>query len=217
MTGDWENSVSYAAVAFQGRWEKTVPMAEERLTTADKQALLKLARGVIETYLKTGKKPTPEALQIEVSDRMRQKYGAFVTLHKAGQLRGCIGEIIPHRALWQAVQERAISSAVDDPRFDPVDLSEVADLDIEISALSQPVPVKSYRDIQIGKHGIVLMKGGHSAVFLPQVPIEQHWDLATTLQYLSAKAGLPADGWKQDCEFEVFEAIVFGEKEQGLR
>ena len=89
--------------------------------------------------------------------------------------------------------------------------SLLKNISIEISVLSPPWQVESYNDIKIGTHGIILKKDGHSAVFLPQVASEQGWDLATTLTHLSQKAGLPADGWKKDAEFEVFTAIVFHE------
>jgi uncharacterized protein (TIGR00296 family) len=91
--------------------------------------------------------------------------------------------------------------------------AELEDIDFEISALSQPRRVDTYNDIEIGRHGMVIHKYGRQAVFLPQVAPEQGWDRAETLTFLSRKAGLPPDAWKEDAEFDVFEAIVFGEKE----
>ena len=103
-------------------------------------------------------------------------------------------------------------AAFEDPRFPPLSAREFPRIKIEISALTPPVPVASYQDIEIGRHGMVLELGGRSAVFLPQVAPEQGWDLATTLTYLSRKAGLPGNAWKDPrAKFTVFEAVVFHE------
>jgi AmmeMemoRadiSam system protein A len=142
---------------------------------------------------------------------MRTVMGAFVTLHKRGQLRGCIGEIFPRRALVEAVAEQAINAAFHDPRFPRLHAGELDEIDIEISALTPPHPVESYDEIVIGRHGVVLEKNGRSAVFLPQVAPEQGWGLEETLTHLALKAGLASSDWKSGCRFEVFEAIVFGE------
>ena len=143
---------------------------------------------------------------------MQEVMGAFVTLHKHGQLRGCIGEIFPRRPLMEAVADQAVNAAFKDPRFPKLREDELELIDLEISALTAPRTVAGYRDIELGKHGIVLYKGGRSAVFLPQVAPEQGWDLETTLTHLSMKAGLGPDDWKNGCEFQVFEAIVFSER-----
>ena len=100
--------------------------------------------------------------------------GAFVTLQIGGELRGCIGEIFPRRPLFKAVMERAVDAAVNDPRFRPVGKAELPLLHYEISALTPPVPVASYKEIVLGRHGMVIEKNGRSAVFLPQVAPEQH-------------------------------------------
>lgn len=108
--------------------------------------------------------------------------------------------------------DQAVNAGVGDYRFPPVGLDELDGVVFEISALTAPVEVESYRDIVLGRHGIVFYKGGRSAVFLPQVAVEQKWDRATTLSYLAQKAGLQPDAWKEGGRFEVFEAIVFSEK-----
>ena len=128
-------------------------------------------------------------------------------------MRGCIGYIEPIKPLYQSIIDNTINAAVNDPRFQNVSKEELADIKIEISVLTPPHKVGSYNDIQIGKHGIILKKGFHTAVFLPQVAPEQGWDLETTLTHLSLKAGLDADAWKSGTEFEVFTAIVFSEDE----
>lgn len=143
----------------------------------------------------------------------RQVMGGFVTLTLEGALRGCIGEIFPRREIWRVVCEQALNAARHDPRFSPLTAAEAPRIRIEISALTPPAPVASWRDIVLGRHGIVFEKHQRSAVFLPQVPGEQGWDIATTLSHLALKAGLPHAAWQHDAQFQVFEAEVFGEKE----
>ncbi|HOW97165.1 MAG TPA: AmmeMemoRadiSam system protein B [Kiritimatiellia bacterium] len=218
VTGDFENSVSYVSLAFTGRWKKEEampkPASEFTLTADDQQALLKLARGTIEYYLEHGRPPKPEDLGIAVSSTMQQVAGAFVTLHKRGDLRGCIGEIVPRRPVCQAIVEQAVNAAVNDYRFNPVTADELPGLHVEISVLTPPVDVKSWRDIVIGRHGMILSKQGRSAVFLPQVAPEQGWGIEETLTHLSMKAGLPPDAWREGASYKVFEAVVFGEEKK---
>jgi len=214
MTGDFENSVSYAALAFErkGAPMKTNKSESEILTASDKKTLLSLARKSIEWAFQTNGTPTLDDLGMEATDGMKQVMGGFVTLKIEEDLRGCIGEIFPHRPLVQVVLERARDSAFEDSRFPPLTEAELAKVRIEISALTQPQPVASYLDIKIGWHGMVLELNGRSAVFLPQVATEQGWDLPTTLAYLSQKAGLPPNAWQDPAaKFTVFEAIVFHE------
>ncbi|MCF7847395.1 MAG: AmmeMemoRadiSam system protein B [Kiritimatiellales bacterium] len=214
LTGDWSHCVSYVSAAFTGSWQKKEPASaadEELLSDTDKANLLKLARGTIEYYMDNGKKPKPADIGVEVTPGMETVMGTFVTLHQNGQLRGCIGEIFPSRELYKAVIERAIDSTVNDHRFRPVKKDEVAGLHIEISALSPPKPVGSWKDIVIGKHGMTLSKNGRGAVFLPQVAPEQGWGIEETLTHLAMKAGLGANDWREGCQYQVFEAIVFSE------
>ena len=218
MTGDGKTSVSYFSLAFTGAWAKSEAVPAEKavqgasLTAQDKAQLLALARGMLETYVKTGKVAGPEDFGISITPGMSQTMGAFVTLTMNGDLRGCIGEIFPRRPLYKAVMEHAIDAAVNDRRFRPVTAAELPQLHYEISALTQPTPVGSYKDIVLGKHGMVIEKDGRTAVFLPQVAPEQHWTLDETLTQLSLKAGLPADAWKEGASWTVFEAIVFNEQ-----
>ncbi|MBU0677942.1 MAG: AmmeMemoRadiSam system protein B [Verrucomicrobia bacterium] len=213
MTGDFGNSVSYISAAVMGTWTKTdkVDSERERLSSEDKEALLKLARKTIEYAFEHNKQPDPEALGIQISPRLRPYSGAFVTLNKKGRLRGCIGDIFPARPLYEAVSGNAINSAFNDRRFPPLTKDEHADVEIEISVLTPPERVDSYKDIVIGKHGMVINKFGRRAVYLPQVAPEQGWDIEETLTHLSEKAGLRPDAWKEGATFEVFEAIVFRE------
>ncbi|HBM16880.1 MAG TPA: hypothetical protein DD381_11125 [Lentisphaeria bacterium] len=145
---------------------------------------------------------------------LSQTQSCFVTLHKKdGNLRGCIGNIIAHEPLYDNIIHNAINSAFHDPRFQPVSsVEELNSLKIEISVLTPMTPVSSYKDIQIGKHGVLFKLGRYQSVFLPQVAHEQGWMLEETLQHLSMKAGLRPDAWKHiDAKFEVFEAIIISE------
>lgn len=226
ITGDWENTVSYVSAAVRCRWtpkpldrpverESAEPKEEEpvmEIPDADRKALLALARGTIQSHFSSRRKAAPRDLGIPVTPGMRQIAGAFVTLHKHGDLRGCIGEIFPTRPLHEAVIDHALNAALKDTRFDPLTELEMSVCDIEISALSTPREIASWKEIVLGKHGVVLHKGGRSAVFLPQVAPEQGWDVATTLTHLAMKAGLSPDDWREGAKFQVFEAVVFGEK-----
>jgi len=115
------------------------------------------------------------------------------------------------RPLVEAVAARAVDAALHDPRFRPVTERELANLRVEVSALTPPKLVASWRDIVLGRDGMTLEKGRAFAVFLPQVAPEQGWDLPTTLSYLAQKAGLPSDGWRDGATFETFQAEVFQE------
>jgi AmmeMemoRadiSam system protein A len=181
------------------------------LDTATRKCLTVLARQTVDAAVRRGDVPRqePEGEGIDVG--ARQVMGGFVTLTVDGELRGCIGEIVPTREIWRVVREQAVNAALHDPRFPPLTIQEAPQVRIEISALTAPEPVASWREIVLGRHGIVLKKNGRSAVFLPQVPGEQGWDLETTLRFLSRKAGLASDAWEHDSQFLVFEAEVFGE------
>lgn len=180
------------------------------LTKEQQEILLKLARDTIETYLKTGKR-----LKFETSDpRLKIKQGAFVTLRKHGMLRGCIGHIVPIEPLCDTVVDMAIAAATEDPRFQPVTLNELKDIDIEISVLSIPRSVQSADEIELGKHGVIVSKGMRKGVFLPQVATETGWDKVAFLEHLCRdKAGLSKDAWKEkDTELQVFTAQLFEEE-----
>ena len=219
---NYDNSVSYVSMAVSGKWDIKKDSEEtqaneheskELLTDKDKESLLLLARKSIEYYMKEKKMPTADELGIKITPNMEKIMGGFVSLYENGKLRGCIGEINPRRPIYQAVIAQALNAAVNDYRFPPVKETEVQNLKIEISALTPSEKVDSYKDIVIGRDGVTLTKNGRSAVFLPQVATEQGWDLAQTLSYLSLKAGLPMNGWREKgVEFTVFQAIVFGEK-----
>jgi AmmeMemoRadiSam system protein B/AmmeMemoRadiSam system protein A len=220
MMSDYSNSVSYMSIAFSGKWpihgsaESKFQTTASGLNAEEKKNLLSLARETIEYVLNNRSIPSPEDLEIKITPAMKKIMGAFVTLHKNGNLRGCIGEIMPNNSIYQAVLNQAVNSAFNDRRFRPVTKDELNKIDIEISALTPPKKISSWRDIKIGKHGVILRKNGRSAVFLPQVAPEQGWDVKETLKHLSMKAGLKSDAWKKGATFFVFEADVFGENEK---
>jgi AmmeMemoRadiSam system protein B/AmmeMemoRadiSam system protein A len=215
LMNDYTNSVSYLAAAFHGAWRQSPgPQAQATaagLTPEDKKALLAIARAAIQFGLDKRRVPEPADLGVTPSEAARIPRAAFVTLKEHGELRGCIGDIFPQRPLYKSVITNAIYAAFADRRFTPVQQDELTQIKIEISALTPPTPVASYREIRIGTDGMVMNKDGHTAVFLPQVAPEQGWDLETTLANLSMKAGLTADAWKDGASFQVFQAEVFGE------
>ncbi|HRC67291.1 MAG TPA: AmmeMemoRadiSam system protein A [Bacteroidales bacterium] len=181
------------------------------LTDTDKKNLLKIARQSIEQYFKTKTRlPKPDAL---LTPNLLKPCGAFVTLHKHGELRGCIGHFGEDKPLWETVAEMALASAFNDTRFYPLSEEELREIEIEISVLTPMRKISSINEIQLGKHGIYIKKGWRSGTFLPQVATETGWTLEEFLGHCSRdKAGLGWDGWK-DAEIYVYEAIVFSEKE----
>jgi len=212
----YTNSVGYMSIVFSGKWGKPAPpkslTKENKLSEGDKRELLSLARKTIAYYLEKSSVPKPSELGIKVSDAMKQRRAAFVTLKKHGALRGCIGDIFPRQPLYESVISNAINAAANDWRFSPVSKDEFNELEIEISALTVPKQVSSADKIRIGIDGIILSKNGRRAVYLPQVAPEQGWGIEETLTHLSRKAGLGGDDWRDGAKFEVFEAVVFGEK-----
>jgi AmmeMemoRadiSam system protein A len=181
------------------------------LNKNQRKRLLDIARNSIETYLKTGKK-----LEVTETDPLLLKeMGAFVTLGEGGQLRGCIGSLVGRQPLYLTVRDMAVQAAVGDPRFAPVSLDGLKDIDIEISALSPLERVNSADDIKMGIHGVLVRRGFNSGVFLPQVGTESGWSKEDFLSELCRqKAGLPADAWKdKSTELYIFTAEVFSEKD----
>jgi AmmeMemoRadiSam system protein B/AmmeMemoRadiSam system protein A len=178
------------------------------LNAEDKEELLTIARQTIAHFLETGGFPHIMVTQ----PALLQERGAFVTLKKHGELRGCIGHLIGDRPLYLVVQNVAVSAAVADQRFPPVTEEELSDLEIEISVLSPLKQVESVDQIQVGLHGVIIRRGLNQAVYLPQVAPEQGWGREEMLQNLCLKAGLSKDEWKKEgTRFYVFTAEVFGE------
>ncbi len=162
------------------------------LSTADKQLLLHVARDSIAGQLQ-GKAATPAKATSPVLEESR---GAFVSLHRQGQLRGCIGYLEAIKPLLQTVQEMAAAAAFQDPRFRPLQADELADLEIEISVLTPLQLIKSTDEIEVGEHGLYIVRGLNRGLLLPQVATQYHWDRQTFLEQTCGKAGLPPDAWK---------------------
>lgn len=177
------------------------------LNPSDRKTLLTLARDTIERFLTTKTAP----LARNPSPALEQTRGMFVTLNKHGKLRGCIGEIVTEKPLYQLVGTVALKSALEDRRFRPLRRDELKDIEIEISVLTQAAPVATAEDIVVGRDGVIVKKDGRSAVFLPQVATEQGWGRDEMLDQLCLKAGLPAGSWRQGAQFLTFQAEVFSE------
>lgn len=203
--GNW--TVGYASCAIDQNQG-----GEGMLNKEQRKKLLALARSSIETYLKTAKKPEVK----ETDPLLTQSAGAFVTLNKAGRLRGCIGNLVARGPLYLAVRDMAIEAALSDPRFPALEMAELKNIEIEISVLSPMRRVASAEEIKLGTHGVLVKRGFNSGVFLPQVALETGWSKEEFLSELCAqKAGLPAGAWKdKSTEIYVFTAEVFSEKER---
>lgn len=135
---------------------------------------------------------------------------AFVTLTKEGEARGCVGYIEPVRPLADTVAACAAAAAVD-PRFPPVGAEELTHLTIEISVLSPMTPIGGADEIRVGTHGLLVRRGAHLGIILPQVAVEQGWDGETFLRTTCLKASLPPSAWRESAELYVFTAEVFRE------
>jgi AmmeMemoRadiSam system protein A len=153
-----------------------------------------------------------EHLSQRLSEHLSQPRGAFTTLYLRGQLRGCVGYVLPVSPVYRAVAETARAAAFEDTRFYPVTLPEARELEIELSILSPPQPI-SAEGIEIGRHGLMISMAGHRGLLLPQVPVEHHWDRTTFLEQTCRKAGLPLDAWQKGATIEAFTAEVFGDKD----
>jgi uncharacterized protein len=181
----------------------------EPLIENERLALLRLARRALEVAL-LSRSAVPEH---QIPTALTRPGGAFVTLHKWGALRGCMGRIEALKPLHQTVQECALSAALSDPRFAPVGPTELPYLQIEISVLSHRVEAKA-EEVEVGRHGLLISHGSRRALLLPQVPVEWEWDRKRFLEETCLKAGLQADAWTCGATIEVFTAQVFGEKRE---
>jgi AmmeMemoRadiSam system protein A len=194
--------------------------SENFLTAEEERLLLRIARNTLEEYVRGGN--TPDLGMYELTPSLEEKHGAFVTLRLHGDLRGCIGytgNIVP---LARAVLENTVNAASHDPRFVPVSAAELPHVSIEISALTPgDTPDSPFRRVQdigeivIGRDGLYIehpmARGG---ILLPQVPVEQGWDLYQFLAGVCRKAGYPDSAWKDpNTRLYRFSAQVFGEPE----
>jgi AmmeMemoRadiSam system protein A len=146
------------------------------------------------------------------TEHLSEPRGAFTSLYLRGELRGCVGYVLPVSPVYRAVADTARAAAFEDARFYPVTISEARNLEIELSILSPPQPV-SAEAIEIGRHGLLISTAGHRGLLLPQVPVEHNWDRTTFLEQTCRKASLPLDAWKKGAVIEAFTAEVFGDKD----
>ncbi len=216
VSGDKSSVVSYiAAVIYKSDDSQAVnPKVEESdlpekmfVTDDDKAQLLVIARKTIESYLADGTTPT-----FEVSDNLKQMGAAFVTLNKQGQLRGCIGHTVAIKPLHETVSYCAIQAAVSDPRFPPVTANELDEIHIEISVLTPLQRVASLDEIEVGRDGLMIIKGRYRGLLLPQVATDYGWDRTAFLENTCRKANLFPNAYKEkDTEIYKFQAIIFEE------
>lgn len=178
------------------------------LTDKEKDTLLDIAKQAIAAKINNRAMPD---VDID-SETLQSKRGAFVTLKKRGQLRGCIGYIKAYKPLWETVQEMAVAAAFHDPRFPSLRKDEIQYLSFEISVLSPFKRINHVDEIEVGKHGLYVVQGYKSGLLLPQVAIEYGWDRNTFLKETCYKAGLPMDAWMDtSTEIYIFSADYFGD------
>ncbi len=199
--------VGYLAAAVLSGATDGPALQSGALSAEEKAALLRLARTAVAEFLAKG---------AAIEDRsglpkLREPRGAFVTLTRDGELRGCIGFIAPVFPLGEAVIKAAVYAATEDPRFPRVGASELAGLRFEISVLTPAREIDDPKSVKVGVHGLIVEKDGRSGVLLPQVAVDEGWDRTTFLDQVCIKAGLTRDAWKRGAKLSVFEAIVFHE------
>lgn len=221
VTGDNSGVVGYGAFGIyktKGPRKGVRPKRQEKqmgLNDQQKIKLLEIARKTIETYIREGRK-----IEINVEDEeLKVERGVFVTIHKNGRLKGCIGNIMPINKLYLAVQEMAIQSSTNDPRFTAVNEDELNNIEIEISVLTVPRKVENVEDIVMERDGVIVKNGFRQGVYLPQVATETGWSREEFLSSLCySKAGLSPDAWKdKSTQLFNFQAEVFSEKEMGVK
>jgi len=181
---------------------------ESGVVTADhdRQLLLRIAREAITAFVSGTPAHLPGA-----ADILGRPGGAFVTLHKGGELRGCIGHIEPTEPLGAVVPRCAVAACSTDPRFPPLRPEELDAIDIEISLLGPLESIAGPQDIVVGRDGLVVERGWQRGLLLPQVAGEWHWNASAFLAQTCKKAGLPSDAWEKGAKLWRFEAEVFGE------
>jgi AmmeMemoRadiSam system protein A len=204
VTGDKSRVVGYTSVVF---WSENIPIIS--LNEKAKKEALKLARDTINAHL-----DGEELNYTPANPDLLKPIGAFVTLTKDEQLRGCIGNFEPEDPVYKVIQNVAVSAAVRDSRFTPVTKSELPELEIEISTMSPQKLISNWQDIQIGKHGVRIVLNGKSGTLLPQVATDNNWDLETFLETICwQKMGLENKSCYKDptAQIYVYETDVFAE------
>ena len=178
------------------------------LDDSARHELLSIARSTLEKYYEESRIPEYHTTRPELLVRC----GAFVSLHRGEELRGCIGQISPDRELYRIVQHCVLSAALEDTRFEPVTREEIPELTVEISALTPLIRIRSINQIEVGKHGLYIERGLHRGLLLPQVATAYGWDRNTFLSQTCRKAGLPESAWRDpETTISAFSAEVFSE------
>lgn len=175
------------------------------LTDDSKATLLKLAREAIIAIVRDGEIPP-----IDIpGPNLLERQGCFVTITIDHKLRGCIGNFISDKPLYELVREMAISAATKDPRFHPMKAEELRNFNVEISVLSPLQKISNTDEIEVGVHGIYIEKNFCRGVLLPQVAVEYKWDRDTFLRQTCLKAGLRQDDWRDGADIYIFSAQIF--------
>jgi AmmeMemoRadiSam system protein A len=178
------------------------------LSASDRAALLGIARGAVLSHLGLAAAPP-----LPAQGPLAEPRGAFVTLHVAGDLRGCIGSFQPLGSLAATVAKMAVAAASEDPRFRAVGAEDLPELQVAVSALEPPRRLDDPRAVEVGRHGLVVRRGWQRGALLPKVAVERAWDADAFLRHTCLKAGLPPEAWREpDCEVDAFEADEFGEE-----
>jgi MEMO1 family protein len=210
ITGDHSRVVGYSADVFLKTSSGKTVGQQFSLTGHEKNELLALARKSVEYAVREKKPYEPGASASEV---LNQERGAFVTLRKSGELRGCIGYTSAAKPLYMTVRDTATFAALRDTRFQPVSASELPQIDYEVSVLSPLRRVLDIRQIKVGQHGLLMKNGAYEGLLLPQVPVEEKWDRQKFLEETCVKAGMRSGCWKdENTDIFMFTAVVFGEK-----
>ena len=207
--GDHSRVVGYSADVFVKAPHGAAEQSPFSLTEQEKSELLALARKSAEYAVQTHKAYEPPA---SASETLNREYGAFVTLTEGGMLRGCIGYTSAVKPLYITVRDTASYAALRDPRFRPVSVAELSQLQYEISVLSPLRRMTDIQQIKVGEHGLLMKNGEYEGLLLPQVPVEQKWDRQKFLEQTCVKAGMRSECWKdEDTDIFMFTAVVFGE------
>ena len=185
-------------------------MQDVYLPLESQRKLIELSRRILEDFVLGRRRETE---RIDDSHLETQDYGAFVSLHNHGELRGCIGDCAPRAPLFETVVEMTQAAASRDSRVEPVSESELDEIRIEISVLSPLVRIEAPLSLEIGRHGLYLARQGRRGVLLPQVATQYHWDMKTFLEQTCLKAGLRKHAWKDSVtEVSAFTALIIEEQ-----
>jgi len=216
VTGDHSRVVGYWAMAFlrnQADMSNTSNM-DFQITEEDKRSLLRIARTTLQRFVR--EKEVPPVEQDQVTEQVKVHTGAFVTLYKDEELRGCVGRFNPDMPLYQVVRDMAVAACSEDMRFSPVEPAELDDIRIEISVLTPMRKVSSPEEIELGHDGIYIKKGPFAGTLLPQVAVKTGWSKEEFLGHCARdKVGIGWDGWK-NADLYTYRAIVFNEGETDI-